>query len=439
MVQDRKAVVFYTSAICNLNCRYCAIDKNPALVEIDNRLEESFKGDYYFEFCKEVFPDPQQLKRFETWGGEPFLFMDRLHYTLRKMFTYYTNIEEGFSSTNMLAPDFHGQFYRLMGVLGEYGKPMTYFLQLSLDGPEWVNDRNRGKGTTKRIRESLHRLFSEVDEHVPDNVHLILQFKPTLDMETIRELDSEEKIIDYYKFFEEFYEDFNSVEHKANIEMFQTKPNTACPMPHTSEDGKVFAKLVEMCKEVEARNEKEHFFKYYKGDITPYASSCVFELDGSGGMCGSCKYIVGLLPDRMISGCHSAFVSVLGKYKECVHPDNYSNKVLDENVFLRDEHDFLYFPYEELPKRERQIEYYFAPGTTARLQASATLIQLLAYSKQVDPKYRDVNEATKAANYIGLACAGCINDNRAVTNTITLPQVGILRLLLNGADKYVIK
>ena len=50
MVQDRHTVVFYTSAVCNLNCRYCAIDKNPALVEIDRKLEESFQGDYYFDY-----------------------------------------------------------------------------------------------------------------------------------------------------------------------------------------------------------------------------------------------------------------------------------------------------------------------------------------------------------------------------------------------------
>lgn len=439
MVQDRNTVVFYTSAVCNLNCRYCAIDKNPALVEIDKKLEESFKGDYYFNFCKEVFPDPKQLKRFETWGGEPFLGMDRLHETLRNMFTYYTDIEQGFSSTNTLAPDFHGQFYRLMGVLGEYKKPISYSLQLSLDGPEKVNDRNRGVGTTKRIKESLHRLFHEVDEHVPENVNLVFHFKPTLDMETIRELDSHEKIIDYYKFFEEFYDDFYSIEHKENVSMYPTKPNTACPMPHTSEDGKVFGALVRMCREVEERNKTEHFFKYFKSDITPYASNCSYALDGNGGTCGTCKYVIGLLPDKMISGCHSAFVNVLEKYKACVRPEGYDNKVLDDNMFIRDPHNFLYFPFDDLPKREQQMENYYSPGTTARLQASATMIQLLAYSRQVDPKYRDVKEATKAANYIGIACAGCINDNKAVTGTITLPQVGILRLLLNGADNYLIK
>jgi pyruvate formate-lyase activating enzyme-like uncharacterized protein len=42
MIKDRRTAVLFTCGICNLNCRYCNIDKNPALLEIDKILEESF-------------------------------------------------------------------------------------------------------------------------------------------------------------------------------------------------------------------------------------------------------------------------------------------------------------------------------------------------------------------------------------------------------------
>ena len=48
-VLDRDTAIFYTYGMCNLNCRYCGIDKNPVLKEIDIALEKSFEGDYYFE------------------------------------------------------------------------------------------------------------------------------------------------------------------------------------------------------------------------------------------------------------------------------------------------------------------------------------------------------------------------------------------------------
>ena len=44
----REVAVFYPTATCNLKCRYCGIDKNPILLQIDDALGESFEGDYYF-------------------------------------------------------------------------------------------------------------------------------------------------------------------------------------------------------------------------------------------------------------------------------------------------------------------------------------------------------------------------------------------------------
>lgn len=50
MIKDRDTAVFYPNATCNLKCRYCGIDKNPALGIIDKMLDESFKDPtYYFE------------------------------------------------------------------------------------------------------------------------------------------------------------------------------------------------------------------------------------------------------------------------------------------------------------------------------------------------------------------------------------------------------
>ena len=41
---DLNTAVFYTSAICNLKCSYCSIDKNESLIKIDKYLAESFEN-----------------------------------------------------------------------------------------------------------------------------------------------------------------------------------------------------------------------------------------------------------------------------------------------------------------------------------------------------------------------------------------------------------
>ena len=76
MVKDREECILYTCATCNLQCRYCGIDKNPILQEIDKYLDESFKGDYYFNQINKMFPNRAKLKWLQTWGGEftlPFI------------------------------------------------------------------------------------------------------------------------------------------------------------------------------------------------------------------------------------------------------------------------------------------------------------------------------------------------------------------------------
>ena len=74
--KERSIAVFFTCGTCNLKCRYCNIDKNPILAKIDEKLAESFEGDYYINTLKKWFPNPGQLKKIETWGGEPFLHIE---------------------------------------------------------------------------------------------------------------------------------------------------------------------------------------------------------------------------------------------------------------------------------------------------------------------------------------------------------------------------
>ena len=76
MYLNRKICVLYATATCNLKCKYCYIDKSPILQSIDQRLKQSFEGDYYFNFMKEMF-DKNSLQRIEIWGGEPSYGLDR--------------------------------------------------------------------------------------------------------------------------------------------------------------------------------------------------------------------------------------------------------------------------------------------------------------------------------------------------------------------------
>ena len=163
MVCEAHTLVLYTTATCNLNCSYCYIDKNPALVEIDKILDESFKGDYYINFIKKMFPNPYQLKTMQFWGGEPTLRLDRAFYTVEKVIQNYPNFSEIMFSTNFAGDYWLDTFKNFMDVLGKY--PNRHFiisLQMSIDGPEDINDLGRGKGVTRKFITNFQNMVKKI-------------------------------------------------------------------------------------------------------------------------------------------------------------------------------------------------------------------------------------------------------------------------------------
>ena len=444
MIKKRDNLVFYTTAVCNLKCRYCFIDKNPALKEIDDLLDESFKGDYYFNFAKECFPDPNQLKIVQLWGGEPSLRYDRVFYTLKKLINYYPNLDTLMTSTNFVSETFFEQFYGLLNVFGEFkNRNFIFDLQLSLDGPEELNDAGRGVGVTKKFEKHFSYLL-ENPEKVPKNVHLYLHLKPTLDNNSFRLLLNKEKAIEYFQYLESYFHKVKEA-NIENIHMNLTKPNMAVPSPHTTEDGKEFADFMRLLVDISKENKEKKYFKYYDNVVlfTPRNLDYLFK-DGyvryqcSGYTCNSGCGMVGLLPDRRISECHMGFVDQLESYKE------YSNKnlggkdsTIDFNLFVKSQPVQTNISFEELDLYERKVNIHYKQKTTFRISGIVNQIMLLAYAGQIDKKFKNPENALKAVYFLQEASCNCFRDNNASTGSLYLHPIGELRLFFNGASDVI--
>lgn len=402
-------------------------------------LEESFKGTYYIDFLKELFPNPNQLTRVETWGGEPTLGWHRMHDLFREIIGYYPNFYTIFSSTNMVQPRFLEELKDLLKVFGEFpDRRFEFLLQLSLDGPTDINDANRGKGVTAAITKSFDKMVSAFHEIVPDNVRVITFFKPTLDGECIEKLQTKEAILDYYLFFEQFFSKFHELNKSKNVEINPSIPNTATPGNHTVEMGKKFANLCKLCYEIET---EPNPLKFYKS-IMPYngnAAKPLCNIDCDGYTCGTCHYTIGLLPNKMVSGCHAAFVDLVDEYKKKLTTKSFTEKVIDKGMFTKDSMNFFCFPVEKLKERELQVATYYKPGTTARLVTTKVIIQSLAYAGQVDAMFTDDERALEAADLLYRNASNCMKDNIGANSSITLMPVSLIKLLLNGAYQYISK
>lgn len=438
MVNDRNTLILYSAAVCNLNCVYCAIDKNPALQAIDKMLEESFQGSYYLDFAKEIFPDPNQLRSIEIWGGETFLGLERIVPTLKQLIEHYPKLTDFFVSSNMTIPEWMDKLILVINTFNEYpDRQFKFRLQMSLDGTQEITDHNRGAKVTERLTNNFKKMVEYCASHDLKNVTLETVFKPTLTIEDIiKYLDTKEKIIDYFKFFEGYLDIYNDAK-PPQMRLAPSLPNTAAPSPHTQAEGFIFRDFAKNCYEITQENKRNKIFKYFR-DIrpfhTPHSNACT-NCTIKGGMCGSGHNVIGLLPNDMISACHSGFTDFLADYKQKAK-DN-QGVTLDKNIFSNVNAARLIFHKDKLDQYEKQIYKFYYENTTALINNLASQIIMLAVANQIEHKYIREDEAIRAARYIIEFTANCIRDNLAITGSMTLLPLGLLRLLLNGARDYL--
>lgn len=441
--KKRNTAVFYTSGICNLSCKYCNIDKNPALYEIDKALEESFKGDYYFNKLLEYFPNEYQLKKIETWGGEPFLFMERIYPLLIKIIEHYPYFNYMYSSTNFSFPSWNDKFFNLMKIFGNYpDREFVFQLQLSCDGPEYINDSGRGKGTTKKCIENFNIFVDKIENNVPSNIQLLITVKPTLDISTIPLLNNKKKIVEYYSFFEETF--IKPIREKGfiNVKISCPIPNVAVPCPATKKDGINFAKFCKDCSEIEKNIHK--YLNYYE-KITPYIGKMFEQVENltyksACITCGTGEGMVGFLPYDQISVCNEGFTNLVENYKNYIKNSKREEQgTINFNKFLSEEKQHLCFNENDYKKYETHISLLKPPNSTAQLSNLSSLIMLLALTNQIEEKYKYFDIALKGAKFIQSHTSTCVKDNYNESDTIIISPVGLIRLLLNGAQEYIEK
>ena len=445
IVKQRAICVFYLTATCNLKCRYCYIDKSEILTKIDKILEESYKGNYYFNFMKEMFPDPNQLKTIEFWGGEPSYGLHRVIPTIKSAIKYYPLLHDFTMSTNLTTDIGLQDFFDFLLIFKDFPERKFVFnLQLSLDGPTAINDLNRGEGTTKKFTQHFSELLfkvSDILDNIP-NLFINAYFKPTLDASSIAQLQTKEAVINYFKFFEKYKMISDQYVTSTNWSLSIPNPNTATPSPHTVQDGKNFANFISICKDIVIKeNMGRPYFKYPRNivpfaDCRPCCSNAL--LTGGCGTCGSGSIVVGLLPNHLISSCHSGFVDLLSDYRQkCEEQKDLVDRTIDFEIFLnKGIKNKALHTLSEYQEYEKQMQAF---NMEARFQVAelASLIQLYAFAGQIDSKYSDQTEAILAAHFIHDHTAACVRDNLGATGSKFLFQVGYLKLFLNGAKESI--
>lgn len=197
-------ITLYMTSKCNLKCKYCYIEKNQNFLNaIDTPIAENLLSYWSqaLEFDKDI---KYTLQSLTFCGGEPFLYFDRIYSIVPPFLKECKYLNTFNFSTNFTL---ESEVYRLQHFINflqeHYNRKFIINLQISIDGPDFINDKNRGEGTTQKFINNYLLLNKDL-KYNKKQITLNLLFKPTLLKEDLYLLSEDNNLNKYFKFFEQF-------------------------------------------------------------------------------------------------------------------------------------------------------------------------------------------------------------------------------------------
>jgi uncharacterized protein len=174
-VADIQMMCLELSQQCNLRCRYCAYSGNyPEMRKHNPRLmstDVAFKAiAYYLEHSHKI-----ENPVISFYGGEPLLNKETMFKCVE-----YARAHAAARSTLRFSVDTNGTLVddRLL----DYFMENDFIVQISLDGPKHVHDRNRvfknGRGSWERINTLLEKVFQRDPIFFEQNLFIACTMAP---------------------------------------------------------------------------------------------------------------------------------------------------------------------------------------------------------------------------------------------------------------------
>ena len=442
-MQIRHATIF-TTALCNLNCKYCYICKDTAggLKHIDEDIIQSFENR---EFIKTIlsFGDniEETLEGIGLWGGEPLLHSERFTNQIKDWFIAFPNLKNFDTSTNFALPNAVDQLSDLLNAINKYGPNLhyTFSLQISIDGYEEMTDFGRGQNVTKNLLNNFYKLLSL--DYNKNKIFLRVTIKPTVSKETFKFLDTVEKCQKWFDFFnEKMWNPWNESGRPFDFSLSQF--NCALPTEWTKEDGKEFAKITENLSKIDLTN-LDGWKGFYNG--IPMAQRIIaskianknFKHPYCGGSCGSFITSITPIPGGIFTVCHRGLFDNYVEYCNNTNNLDYMNG-LSKTYFAASDRKKWILTVDELKQMHHTMSYL--ETCPHQILYTDYMIFIKEYAKAgiIDKKYLDPKEIEKTlAHYLDNSY--CMQDGFIQSGSWTTVSSYEIPLMYNGAMDIVIR
>ena len=450
-----------SQGVCNLNCTYCYIPKNLKVNQkVNQDILNQIKDGSFLRYMKDLYGD--QLEAFSFWGTEPTLNMPVYIKTgfIEELLKTFPRLKNFSLSTNLIYnfPKLKQYIEYMSEMQQKYNRKLRLNIQFSLDGDEKINEKNRGKGTTKLILDTLKRIqeYYKSDEFKSiKGITIDNHFKPTIDSRDIADFVNNypDRFYETYEFFNEVIGWFNGI--PSNVNFGRAVAYTLqLPGFYTNEDGIMFAQFIRYVHELmndRSLREKcrnifigEQYTNRFLNVIRNYGS---FNTDYSRGnsllTCSGGDTMVGLDPTGRVGICHQYFF---------VHNKEYLDYFLNTDVKEMDGR----YPFQYV----KDLFEHYTPSIYDKYNLYKFVFQLRGYHDFYEPRVANVQMLAQTEQKFGglqdkmlitdkkylylfstfiQSQFSCPAENLLTTGIISTPSVSIIKIMGNGQFNQILR
>lgn len=452
------AVELFSSSVCNLNCSYCYIPKNKEMSLYHKKILEKLEDGTFIENLKALYGN--DLEYLGLWGTEQTLILDRFIKIIDKYFEAFPKIREVSFSSNLIA--FPERIVELSKAVDKYAKRNVVLKwQVSIDGPEWVNDVGRGEGATKKILENLDIYFNLIKDVELRKTTISFSLKPTVAIEFMEIMNDDfDKLIEWYKFFDDIVFKINEIIKGSKIEKRISMPDRVTPTlvvpgKYSVEDGKTLARFFRNIMRLEKlAKSKKDLFHYNSYPLNGYVNRLAniiqnyhdISLRPQNGTCSGGDTQFGLNLEGYMFPCHRLFLFDNEDYLRSIFEGEKDINEWDVSKFsegiVRNVKKYLVV---NKNSTERNIARYFYTlrgyhdNLAYKVSTTVSQIYELALAGQASRKYLECRELTELLALFLNTRMSCPIENYLQSGSLHLPPISITRLFANGAFEVLLE
>lgn len=435
------AVELFSSGWCNLACKYCYIPKTDFLKGIHKTIIERIKDGSYVDDILEIYgPDVEVIAH---WGTEPTL-------TVTHFKKFYERVAEELpkfrkvkiSSNFMTNPN---NLVKWVTEIIPQQKPLGVDIQVSLDGPPFITDKNRIGGSTQKIIDNCLAFTKEINKI--GTIHNVqMHLKPTSGDDDILSLSDMSKTTEYYEFFDQFVTDWKEANNKNVVTIMPAcDPTLVLPGSYTSQDGKNFYQLLLNQLELKKRKwrsiepPESNYYWRYKQKFYFYKEIFTKQRMFTCSAGDSC-FALGDIPGTTHI-CHQSFYMDHAAYYGEAEKYGLDHQTMEGIATGRTDTLKEYFitRKDEDKKTIRMMYLTRAYNDFLELKHSTTVAQILelADTGQINPVYKDIPLAEQFSYFAQVL--DCPMDNTTITGSQLVGCSSLLRVFGNGVFENIFR